>query len=591
MALVCQAFGQPIPTQVSLDEGRARFERNGEVFFAQGAAGRGPLGPLAAAGANVTRTWRVTDKTGAFLDEAHANGLAVIFGIRFPRADGRFDYTSAKQRQEHLAHVRRVVTKHRDHPALLAWGLGNEMELGAGDATPVWRHVEAAASLVTSLDPHHPTMTVVAEIGGTKVRDIHAFCPSIDVVGINAYGGAASLPERYARAGGVKPFLVTEFGTQTPYEARRTSWGMPLEHTSTTKAKQYERSFRSLLDAPNCLGAIAFTWGGKRQGTITWHGMLLEDGSKLAAVDSLTELWGGSINNRCPRIEAFETADALQLAPGASFTASIKASDPDGDALSFEYRLLAELPNALGGGNSSPPPRDFSEAVVSSKDDSVTIVTPPVEAPLRLYAIVRDGRSSGAAASIPILVARDIEIAAHQPTEIDEYVVFDGVTENRPWKPSGWMGRREDISIHAIDDAQGEGKCLRVSFDSPSGWGGVVWQTPEGNWGSRPGGIDLEGVGFLRFRSRGERGGERVRFGYGLSNDPTKQHPDSSRAEMDITLTDDWLDYEIPVGDRDMSHIVSGFFWIVRGQSKPLTWYLADIRFESSPPQISESHR
>ena len=45
-------------------------------------------------------------------------------------------------------------------------------------------------------------MTVIAELGGEKVKNLHRLCPDIDIVGINSYGGAASVPQRYRKAGG-----------------------------------------------------------------------------------------------------------------------------------------------------------------------------------------------------------------------------------------------------------------------------------------------------------------------------------------------------------------------------------------------------
>ena len=75
--------------------------------------------------------------------------------------------------------------------------------------------------MVHQLDPNHPTMTVVAEIGGNKVRNIHKYCPDIDMIGINSYGGGPSLAERYREAGGSKPFVVTEFGPPGAWETGR----------------------------------------------------------------------------------------------------------------------------------------------------------------------------------------------------------------------------------------------------------------------------------------------------------------------------------------------------------------------------------
>ena len=88
---------------------------------------------------------------------------------------------------------------------MLVWGIGNEMEgYDKGGNPAIWQHIEDLCQMVKKIDPNHPTMTVIAEIGGDRIAAIHKHCPSLDIIGINSYGGAASLPERYRKAGGKK---------------------------------------------------------------------------------------------------------------------------------------------------------------------------------------------------------------------------------------------------------------------------------------------------------------------------------------------------------------------------------------------------
>ena len=154
---------------------------------------------------------------------------------------------------------------YKDHPAVLLWGIGNEMEgYAQGDKASIWKAVEAAAALAKRLDPNHPTMTVIAEVGGARVRSIHEFCPSIDLVGINSYAGLPSMPARYRAAGGTKPYAVTEFGVPGTWEVAKTDWGVAVEPTSTEKAaflrKSYEKGVLAERDGL-CLGSFAFPVG------------------------------------------------------------------------------------------------------------------------------------------------------------------------------------------------------------------------------------------------------------------------------------------------------------------------------------------
>ena len=75
------------------------------------------------------------------------------------------------------------------------------------------------------------------EIGTTKLKHIQDLCPDIDMVGVNAYGGAATLPQRYRELGGAKPYLLTEYGPGGHWESPKADWGASLEPTSTEKAR------------------------------------------------------------------------------------------------------------------------------------------------------------------------------------------------------------------------------------------------------------------------------------------------------------------------------------------------------------------
>ena len=199
------------------------------------------------------------------------------------------------------------------------------------DTPELWRAVQGLAKMVHQLDPNHPTMTVVAEIGGNKVRNIHTYCPDIDMIGINSYGGGPSLAERYRKAGGSKPFVVTEFGPPGAWETGKNAFGAAIELTSTQKARCYRETYEKSVLGPAdlCLGSYAFTWGWKNEATATWFGMLLPDHSRLAAVDTMQELWTGrKPADPCPVIERLALTVKDQVGPGENVRAVVEARDP-----------------------------------------------------------------------------------------------------------------------------------------------------------------------------------------------------------------------------------------------------------------------
>ncbi len=263
---------------------------------------------LADAGANSVRTWGADD-IGERLDAAHALGLSVTVGIWLGHERHGFDYSDKVQVQAQLERARQTVLRYKDHPAVLLWGIGNEMEgYESGDNPAIWTAVNDIAAMVKQLDPAHPTMTVTAEIGGGRIASINELCPAIDIHGINSYGGAPSLPERYRAGGGTKPYVLTEFGPPGSWEVPKNAWGAPYEPTSTEKADAYRKAYESAVNGAQglALGSYVFTWGFKMEATATWFGMFLSDGARLGAVDTMTELWSGKPpENLAPTDRAF----------------------------------------------------------------------------------------------------------------------------------------------------------------------------------------------------------------------------------------------------------------------------------------------
>ncbi|MDX1509192.1 MAG: glycoside hydrolase family 2 TIM barrel-domain containing protein, partial [Woeseiaceae bacterium] len=314
-----KSHAEPVPVELRQVDGNWQLLRGGEPYRIRGAGGGGPLDQLAAAGANSVRTWN-TDDVGPILDEAHALGMTVTVGIWLEHERHGFDYGDRKQVREQLERAREAVLRYKDHPALLLWGVGNEMEgFEAGDDPQIWAAVNEVAAMIKEIDPHHPTMTVTAELGGRRIEMVQEHVPAVDIHGINAYGGAASIAERMRKAGATKPYVITEFGPAGPWEMPTTDWGAPFEQTSTQKAEAYRRTYQqAVLDNPGmALGAYAFLWGSKMEGTSTWFGMLLDDGSRLAALDVMSELWtGNKPADLAPAIEPVTVDTETVVDPG-----------------------------------------------------------------------------------------------------------------------------------------------------------------------------------------------------------------------------------------------------------------------------------
>lgn len=585
IAMASAAERGAIPVRLEKTDEGYRLLRDGKPYFIKGVGGDGSLELLAKCGGNSVRTWGA-DNLDAKLDEAHRLGLTVAVGIWLGHERHGFDYNNADQVAAQFESVRKVIERYKNHPAVLLWGLGNEMEgYERGDNAAIWSAVNSVAGLAKQLDPNHPTMTVIAEIGGDRVKNIHRLCPNVDIVGINSYGGVASLPKRYAEAGGTKPLTVTEFGPPGVWESAKNDWGVCPELTSTEKAGFYRRAYEQAVAGQpgKCLGSFAFTWGFKQEATATWFGMLLPDGSKLAAVDALSELWTGKPPaNRCPAIGKLALDGPDQLDPGAKVRAVLAAADPDGDKLQVRWLLAREAEQLGTGGDAEPTPETFAGAIVSADEKHVELKMPDDPGGYRLFVYIRDGQGGAAVGNLPLLVKGQVKPRPAPKAPLPLVIYDEAGRDKPPYVPTGWMGETKQIALaeDCTDRPHSGSYCMRAQYKSPAGWGGVVWQQPGNNWGDEPGGWDLAGAKRLTFWARGERGDEMVSFEFGLIGADKRYH-DSGKGKLDkVRLTSDWKQYTIDLAGADLSQIVTGFVWIVGGQGQPITFYLDDVRYE-----------
>ena len=371
----------------------------------QGAAfegDRSSLARLAAAGAKVVRVYRQSDAW--VLDEAQRLGLKVVMGLWVEHPRHGFDYADANAVQAQEAALLDFVARHREHSALLAWGVGNEVETGAADPLPLWREIDRLAGLVKRLDPAHPTLMVVADTGMDAFRTLAGCCPNVDLLGINVYAGAVfDLPQRLREAGITKPVVVAELGPLGQWQAGRKPWGAPVELTSTEKARFFADALAFLKTQPQIRGVFPFLWGAKQEQTATWHGLLLADGSATAMTDALAAAWGRPVAAPAPLIRGIGIG-ADEFAPGAEISAGIDAAAHDGSPLETEWAVFAEATDLRKGGDAETPPARIDVRVLQADAATVRFVAPAQPGAYRLFITVRDRGGKAATANLPFRV-------------------------------------------------------------------------------------------------------------------------------------------------------------------------------------------
>lgn len=407
------AFAQPSKVEIrSNAEGAFQLIRNGEPYYINGAGGTVKLEELKNYGGNSIRTWGIQDDTDKVLDEAHKLGLTVCFGIWMGQERQGFDYTNEDAVKAQLEEFRRVVRKYKDHPAILLWGVGNEMDLEYSNFD-VWKHLEDICQMIKEEDPNHPTMAVTAGLDVAEVKLINKYTPSLDILGVNTYGDISYLPKAIQMYGWTKPYIVAEWGPYGYWEVEKTNWGAAIEETSTEKAVTYGKSLEAILsDKTNCLGSYVFLWGNKQEHTATWFNLFLESGEQTEVMDILIRAWSGKEpKNRAPNITDFKLAgkvatENITFSPGENATASVNSVDPDGDRLTYIWQIVPESTDKKSGGDAEIAPKPLRGIFRRNtrRLNQVNFEVPRKPGQYRLFIYIFDGNKNVATGNIPFLV-------------------------------------------------------------------------------------------------------------------------------------------------------------------------------------------
>lgn len=400
----------PVKVEVKWDQDHWQFYRGGEPYYVRGVGGHVYLDEAVALGANSIRTWGI-DNAKNVLDEAHSKGLTVMLGFWMGHERHGYDYSDAWAVEDQFKAFQKIVRELKDHPALLCWGVGNEMDLFYTDFN-VWDAVERIAAMIKEEDPNHPSCVVTAGLDVAEVQMIQERAPSIDILGVNTYGDVENVITRMDMYGWDKPYMVTEWGPNGHWEVFKTTWGAPVEQTSSEKAASYKHRYLDCIaaDKESCVGSYVFLWGQKQETTPTWYGVFLEDGSQTEALDNLHRAWKGEEPpNRAPVIESFtlndQTAyDSVTLSPGQKVPVAALITDPDGDELTFTWELLPESQFTKAGGDVERRPDAVQAAVSGGSDGKGMMRMPRIRGAYRLFVYAHDGKGSAATANLPFYI-------------------------------------------------------------------------------------------------------------------------------------------------------------------------------------------
>lgn len=394
---------------------------NGEAFFIKGAALNGDnkdsdrnqefWKEAKQAGANTVRMYSVNDQAVDLLDEMARKGIYVNLGLWMPRECEGFDYNDETARKKQVASVKTIVSRLKNHPAILMWCIGNELDQnnkvdGTGTISlnvNVWKDVNEISKYIHDEDGR-PTTTALTGTWDKTVSEIVEYAPDLDILCINAYDPGvynvhSSLKETQKFS---KPYIISEFGPLGTWEAsvKKTEWGCLLEPTGTEKAADYKDIYEKCI-VPNkdkgCLGSYVFLWGYQSHGDVlTWYAMYDQfQKQALPAATVMSELWKGAASSKHnPVITemkiAGKTADQNVKLPSAELSsASVVASSPDGAALTYDWRIVRDVRLEDGKTMSG-----ISGLIQGKPDQNLSFKAPSTPGNYRLIVFARDAASN-----------------------------------------------------------------------------------------------------------------------------------------------------------------------------------------------------
>ncbi len=406
----------PSKTEIREAAGAYQLLVDGDPYFIKGAGMQsGNMEALAAHGANTFRTWRLSNgriPVTELLDKADSLGLKVVMGLDVGLERKGFDYNDDKAVSLQLERIRTEVNSIKDHPALLLWLIGNELNHHA-ENPKVWDAVNDISKMIHREDPYHLTSTPLAGMNKEDVEMVMERAPDLDFLSVQMYGEIEILSRRIAESGYDGPLMITEWGATGYWEVPKTDWGAPIENNSSVKADYYHSRYQQSIAANSeqIIGSFVFLWGQKQERTPTWFGMFMPDGKESESIDVMHKVWKGDWPaNRSPRLKGFsldgrQAEDNIQLMAGDLYPAQVEVNDPDGDSLVYHWEIRRESESKATGGDRESVPELIPGLFEGEVDASVNFTAPSDSGAYRLFIYVEDGQNHVAHANIPFWVS------------------------------------------------------------------------------------------------------------------------------------------------------------------------------------------
>jgi Beta-galactosidase/beta-glucuronidase len=407
--------GAPKKVEVKKAEGVFRIYKNGKPFLIKGGSGFTHLRELAACGGNTIRTWDTTHLQ-SILDEAHHYGLAAIVGLDLPVSTLLDEFYCNKQKTDSVySAYQSIVRRFKNHPALLVWCLGNEIDFPYRPRfAAFYKTFNRLVAMIHEEDPDHPVTTTLTNFQKRNIVNIKLKVRGLDFISINTFNPLKTLEKdlQHFKWFWDGPYLITEWSPEGGWETQVVKWLAPIENTSTKKAELFRDFYQNYLPHkdPRFLGSLAFYWGWKEEYTHSWFSIFNEDGTPTEIVETLRDCWRDTVTHhqavqlQYMLLDGKGAADNILLSPGSTHQASLLlAPGEHSDSLCFHWEIIREDWWGHKKSHWTKPPAEQG-LLIDSTTLQVAFRSPLKEGPYRIFVTAFNAKGFCATANTPFYV-------------------------------------------------------------------------------------------------------------------------------------------------------------------------------------------
>ncbi len=409
-------MNSPSHVKIKAVKGKYHFLVNKMPFELKGVNGARNLALLYKSGGNSFRSGG-GNNAKPLLDSAYKYHMMVAMSLSMRQELQKFDYNDTAAVAKQFNAIKKVVDTYKNHPSLLCWVAGNELNLSPNRGKPVnpkvYDALKDVVDYIHKTDPNHPVTTTFAGVSKAAVDVALEHCPNLDFISLQVYGALGRIPEMVKTAGITKPYVITEFGPRGHWEVPSTAWRREIEETSSVKAAGIMDRIQKGIFSDSTglsLGGYAFLWGQKQERTPTWYGMFIKSGEANATVDELTKYWTGKYPEiRAPKVDSLKLAgknavDNIYLKPDVPYLAKVFASDPNNFPLTYKWVIFKEVIERSQGGAREIEPDSIHIEILSNANGELKFKSPKDTGEYRLFSYVFNGKNKVGTANVPFYV-------------------------------------------------------------------------------------------------------------------------------------------------------------------------------------------